>query len=169
MDYRQTTKPSLALDQLDEKSRIWIYQSDRVLSDNECLVLQSKLDLFTQGWTSHNRSLKASASIFYNRFIVVFLDEQASSGASGCSIDKLVHFITDLGRNIDADFMNRMLFHILQNDSIMAVPLHELSKMIKEGIIDNKALVFDSLVKDKKTWENRWLVPLEESWHNRFI
>src|ERR1700712_476692 len=78
--------------QFSENSRVWVYQSDKQLSDADVIKLQVQLDNFTTGWTAHNNQLKAKAEIRYNRFIVLIVDE-SQAGASGCSIDKSVHFM----------------------------------------------------------------------------
>lgn len=73
--------------EFSQHSRVWIYQSDRKLTDPEVGKIQQELDDFTIGWTAHNNQLKARAEIRYNRFLILIVDE-SQAGASGCSIDR---------------------------------------------------------------------------------
>src|ERR1700759_2190076 len=89
-----------------ENSRVWIYQSDKELTDSEVALLQSQLDNFTTGWTAHNNQLKAKAEIRYNRFIILVVDE-SQAGASGCSIDKSVRFMKDIEQEFGINLFDR--------------------------------------------------------------
>ena len=57
--------------QFSKNSRVWIYQSDKKLSDDETTQIQQHLDAFTTQWTAHNNQLKAKAEIRYNRFFIL--------------------------------------------------------------------------------------------------
>ena len=47
--------------QFSEQSRVWIYQSDRELSDEQAKQVLDQLNLFAAEWTAHNHQLKAKA------------------------------------------------------------------------------------------------------------
>ena len=157
------------LEQFQEDSRIWIYQTNRTLTDQEVEFSKKHLDVFAEQWTSHNKSLLARGLVLYNRFLVIVLDERASSSASGCSIDSQVHFIKKLGEHLQIDFMNRDLFIFMRGEDLKVVPMHSLNEEVKNGSITMNDLVFDNLVKSLGQLKERWLVPLEESWHSRFV
>lgn len=156
-------------DSLSDLSRVWIYQSDRAFTEKETEILNSQLQEFIQSWTSHNYQLKAYGQVYYHRFIVIFLDEEASANAGGCSIDKLVRFIEYIGQERKVELMNRQLFFFLKDDNVFSVAMQELGEWIKTGKLTKDDLVFDALVKNKGLWKSRWIVPLSESWHARFI
>jgi hypothetical protein len=59
--------------QFSENSRVWVYQSDKKLSDSEVQQVQNQLDSFTTSWTAHNNQLKAKAEIRYNRFLILIV------------------------------------------------------------------------------------------------
>ena len=61
---------------ISENSRVWIYQSDRILSSEEVKQIQEKLDGFTSQWLAHGHELLALAEIRYNQFIIISVDEQ---------------------------------------------------------------------------------------------
>ncbi len=78
--------------ELPESSRVWIYQANRSLSEQELQEINTKLEDFITQWTAHGANLKASFEIRYKRFIILALDQELNA-ASGCSIDASVHFI----------------------------------------------------------------------------
>src|ERR1700749_5003601 len=89
-----------------EQSRVWIYQSDRELYEDEVKQLHEILNKFAAEWTAHNHQLKAKAEIRYNRFLILIVDE-SQAGASGCSIDKSVNFIKRLEQEFNIILLDR--------------------------------------------------------------
>ena len=90
-------------------SRVWVYICNRNLLEEESTALQQQLDTFCRQWTAHNQALMATAEVFENQFVVLMVDE-THAGASGCSIDKSVHFLEQLGESLNIDFFERMRF-----------------------------------------------------------
>jgi len=84
-------------DSFPDHSRIWIYYSKDPFSENEKEEATKLLYQFCTDWTAHNQALFATARIFYDRFLVLMVDE-SKAGASGCSIDKSVSFVKMLGQ-----------------------------------------------------------------------
>lgn len=157
-----------ALEQLDDHSRVWIYQSNKELTDIEAEQIRTLLADFTEQWTSHNRMLKAYSNIYYNRFLVMMVDE-TQADASGCSIDKSVHFIQYLEKRFGIHLLDRMLFTWKQGEKIKIAPKDEFSDLYQDGQISDDTLVFDNLVSEKWQFEKSWIKPLKESWHKRLV
>ena len=42
---------------LPETSRVWIYQCNRSLTENEISEISNKLDIFIENWTAHGSDL----------------------------------------------------------------------------------------------------------------
>ena len=109
-------------------SRIWIYQSDRLLSETEQLWLQEQINNFTENWASHGSQLKASGVIF-NAFTVLLAVDTSHADSSGCSIDKSVHFIKEAGKELGVNFLDRMNVWIKStNDQFKRIPFKEISQ-----------------------------------------
>lgn len=159
----------IEIHQMNDNSRVWIWPSSRELNGKEALQVVEYLRQFAQDWTSHNHELKSFATVFYNRFIVIFLDEAASTSASGCSIDKMTHSIQYLSDQLDLNLLDRTHFQFLMDNRIEVIPINELTKSYSEGAINNESLVFDHLVKSKDAFFSNWLKPIKSSWHFRFI
>ena len=82
-------------EQLAAASKVWMYQSSRPLSPEEQQRINVEMQAFARQWTAHNQQLKAWGGVLEDRVLVLMVDETVA-GASGCSIDKSVHFMQDL-------------------------------------------------------------------------
>src|SRR5476649_1492029 len=105
--------------QFSENSRVWVYQSNRELSAAESSQIQQELNNFTTGWTAHNNQLKAKAEVRYNRFLILIVDE-SQAGASGCSIDKSVHFMKELEQQFNINLFDRFNLAYRDGDEILS-------------------------------------------------
>lgn len=153
---------------LPPTTRVWIYQSKRPFSQNEIPHVKSEIQEFAQGWVSHNRQLRAHADVLHNQFLVLMVDESMAD-ASGCSIDKSVHFMQQLGQAYNTDLFDRMTFAWKDGEEVKTATSEEFAMLYQDGEINDETLVFDNLVKTKGELEEKWLKPLNESWHRRFV
>lgn len=147
-----------------ENSRVWVYQADRQLTDNEALQTKVLLDNFTTGWTAHNNQLKAKAEIRYNRFLILIVDE-GQAGASGCSIDKSVHFMQQIEAKFGINLFDRFNLAYRKGSEVLSAPRSRFEELIKEGKINNDTIVFNNLVQNLTELNTKWEVPFKESWH----
>lgn len=153
---------------LDDSSKVWIYQTNRIINYDELDYARPIIHDFLDAWTSHNQQLITYGNIFHQRFLAFFVDESVA-GASGCSIDKSVHFVENLGVEINVDFFDRENFTYLQDDDVRDVNKNDLKKYYQEHFIDDNTLFFDNLVTTKRDFLKNWIKPLNNSWHKRFI
>ena len=79
---------------LNDDSRIWVYQSSREFNTQEINSIKEKLIDFVNEWTRHGDDLKASFEIKYNHFIILAVDESFNQ-VSGCSIDASTHIFKE--------------------------------------------------------------------------
>ena len=150
--------------EFSSQSRIWIYQSDRKLTNAEVQMLQLQLDNFTRSWTAHNNQLLAKAEIRYNRFLILFVDE-SRAGASGCSIDKSVNFMKQLEQQFGINLFDRFNLAYRDGDEIVSVPRHQFEELLKAGNINASTIVFNNLVQNVAELQTKWEVPFKDSWH----
>jgi hypothetical protein len=153
---------------LSETSRVWVYQSSKVLSEKEEIVLKSQLSAFVKDWTAHSQQLSAASDILFNRFIILAVDE-SQAGASGCSIDKSVHFLQTIENQYVMQLFDRMTFAYLDNNEVKTASNIEFKRLYTEGPLTNDTLVFDNMVNTLAALKSSWLKPLSESWHKRFV
>jgi len=153
---------------LPDDSRIWVYQSNRKLSDEEVAILIPKIEDFLEQWTAHGSDLEAGFEIKYNRFIVLGLN-QANASASGCSIDASVRFIQSLEQEFDVDLLDKMNVTFYNGEFIAHKSLIDFRKMAKARSVSPNTIVFNNLVNTKAEYLENWEVPAKESWHSRFL
>lgn len=158
----------VSFDQLPDDARIWIYQANRKLTETEIQELKPALDQFVKQWTVHGSDLHAGYDLPYNRFIVLGLDQDISS-ASGCSIDASVHFIQELEKSFQVDLLDKMNVTFKQGDYLTHKSLLDFKKMVKDRSVSPKTIVFNNLVNTKEEYRHYWEVPLQDSWHKRFL
>lgn len=150
--------------QFSENSRVWVYQSDRKLSEAEVGQAQIELNNFTTTWTAHNNQLRAKGEIRYNRFIILIVDE-GQAGASGCSIDKSVRFITQLEEQFHIALLDRFNLAYRDGDEVLSAPRHHFEELLKQGAINSNTIVFNNMVQNLKDLQTKWEVPFKDSWH----
>ena len=153
---------------MPSSSKVWIYQSDRILNSSEKERIQHALDDFLQSWHSHQQDLRAYGQIWHDAFIVIMVDENVNM-ASGCSIDKSVHLVKDIESQIGVSLMDRMNFAYIDKEGAKIVSKDVFASLIEAGKIDDDTRVFNNLVSTKAEFEEKWKIPLAQSWHKQLI
>lgn len=155
-------------DTLPKHSRIWIYQSNRKLSDEEVEEISTQTQSFLEDWSAHGQGLEASFLIKYNRFIIIAVNQDLQS-ATGCSIDASVKFIQELEQKYNIDLLDKMNVTYKQGEFIAHKPLIDFKKMAKQKAVSPNTIVFNNLVNTIQEWQDFWEIPASDSWHNRFF
>ena len=153
---------------LSDHSRVWIYQSDRKLSEEETTQIKIKGNQFITEWAAHGVKLQAAFEVFYNLFIVLFVDESEVK-ASGCSIDSSVRFIKELELEFQIDLFNRLNIAYKEGGEIEILPMSEFQRALKEGRLTMNTLVFNNLLETKGEFLKKWEVPVKDSWHKQLM
>lgn len=129
-------------------SRVWYYLADRALDGTESDYIQNKLEEFVNvQWKSHGSKLNATGVLLCNQLIALSVDD-ASLGASGCSIDSSVKFIKELGAELKVDFFNRMFVLISKDKEIQRVHISELSNY-KDWVLLNPIITTVQDIREK--------------------
>jgi len=149
-------------------ARVWVYQSNKVLSDAEVTDLKAEGEKFVSGWSAHGAALNASFDVLYNRFIVLAVDEKQAL-ASGCSIDKSVHFIKSIEQQFGLNLFDRMQVAYKKGTEILACSLSEFEKLAAAKEVDEHTIVFNNMISTKAAFDNEWEVPVKNSWQNRVL
>lgn len=155
-------------EKLPDSARVWVYQSNRPFKEEEIAELNKELEKFVTEWTVHGADLSASFDIKYRRFIILGVDE-GFAATSGCSIDSSIHFIQFLQDKFEVDLLDKMNVTYRQGEYIAYKDLKDFRKMVKNRAVSPKTVVFNNLVNTKAELNDFWEVPLEESWHRRFL
>ena len=153
---------------LPDESKIWIYQSNRKLSDAEVAEIEVDLKAFIEEWSAHGTALEASFLLKYNRFIILAVNQEVQQ-ASGCSIDSSVVFIQQLESKYGIDLLDKMNVTYKQGEFLTHKSLLDFKRMAKEKAVSENTIVFNNLVNTIEEWKESWEVPASESWHSRFF
>lgn len=153
---------------LPDESKIWIYQSNRKLSDAEVAEIEEDLKAFIEEWSAHGTSLEASFLLKYNRFIILAVNQEVQQ-ATGCSIDSSVVFIQQLESKYGIDLLDKMNVTYKQGEFLTHKSLLDFKRMAKEKAVSENTIVFNNLVNTIEEWKESWEVPASESWHSRFF
>lgn len=150
--------------QFSENSRVWVYQSNRKLTDTETAQIQGQLSSFATSWTAHNNQLKAKAEVRYNLFLILVVDE-GQAGASGCSIDKSVRFIKQLEEAFNITLLDRFNLAYREGEEVLSTPRAGFEELLKRGAINSGTIVFNNMVQNLRELQTKWEVPFKDSWH----
>lgn len=157
------------LSEVSDTNRVWIYQANRFLSEQETAIVKQSALQFVQNWAAHGKKLSSGADVIENLFVVVHVDE-AQAKASGCSIDSSVHWITALGKDLRIDFLGRTdVAYKDINDSLNLVKLNEFEDLVNRGEIDENTQVFNNMAFSGRDLKYSWLTTVKESWHSRYL
>jgi len=153
---------------LSKDSKVWIYQSDRLFTNDESKILYQELYQFVRDWVSHQNKLLAEYQILYGRFIILIVDEN-QAGASGCSIDSSVHFIQSLEKSLNLSLFNRLLVHYFNNEELISVSLDEFQALILSGKVNHETKVIDTLIQNLDELENDFVKPALSTWLKKYF
>jgi hypothetical protein len=153
---------------MPDNSRVWIYQSNRILSDLEVNEINKMAQHFVPSWDAHGALLAASVRVLNHLFIVILVDENVTQ-ISGCAIDKSVAFIKRVEQQFNVNLFDRMNV-AYQSDKIIEIcTMQQFQELINAGKVNDQTIVFNNLVGSKKEFEINWQIPLYKSWHKRLL
>lgn len=143
-------------DSLQPTSKVWVYTSNKLLSDESSQYLQQKADLFVKDWAAHGVGLKAEALVYKNTFLILAVDE-SQANASGCSIDSSVKFIKAIGNELEIDFFDRLNL-VVENNSgtLQKVHISDLKNHLEFK-------VYNPMITTLEQLRETWLIPVSSS------
>src|SRR5687768_6356612 len=144
-------------------SKVWVYQSNRLFLLNEALEIEIMLKEFTAGWLSHGVPVKGAGYLFFGQFIVLMADERAT-GVSGCSTDSSVRLIKQIEELFKVNMFDRTTLAFMVKDKVQMLPMAQLQYAIDNNFITTDTIYFNNLVQTKEELENKWLIPVKDSW-----
>jgi hypothetical protein len=153
---------------MPDSSRVLIYQATRELNNDEVSGIIQRSNEFIDTWKSHEKDLKATIDVRYNRFVIIIIDETFES-VSGCSLDKSTRFIKGLEHEFQVAFFDRMNFAYKEINVVKSCNRSEFEHLISEGLITEDTIVFNNLVANKKELGTNWEVPFRDSWHSNLF
>ena len=158
--------PLKPFDQLPDSSQLWIFPGSRRGSDAEAARLLAAADAFLAGWAAHKVPLPAGREWRFNQFLFVAADE-ASVGASGCSIDALVRSVRALEQEFDLTLTdNAPVWFRNAKGAIQCVSRPDFQQLADQGTVGPETVVFDNTIETAGALrEGRWDIPSRQAWH----
>jgi hypothetical protein len=147
----------------NDNSKVWIYQSSRLFTISEALKIENMLNELVANWKSHGVPVKGYANLFFGQFIILMADE-AATGVSGCSIDSSVRIIQQVEQQFKVDMFNWQSLAFIVNDKVQIIPRQQFSYALENNFITAQTLFFNNVVTTKKELEDKWIIPVNESW-----
>lgn len=150
------------------ESRVWIYQAARPFNEAESGEVQQMLDGFTSQWKSHGTPVKGAGYLLFNQFLILMADE-AATGVSGCSTDSSVRLVKEIEQRFETSMFDRTTLAFIIDEQVRLFGLDKLQLAYDTGLISEKTIYFNNLVQTKAELQNRWMIPIEDSWLTRRI
>lgn len=159
----------LPFEKMPSYSRLWIYQSDRELTDNEVMSITNVLTNFIENWQAHGNSLVSSFEIRHHRFLILAVNEELTK-ATGCSIDKSVELMKAIEEEFKISLFDRTkIAYFDTNNKISITPLSKLKELVKDKKITSDTIIFDNLVQIKEQLDSQWKNKASNTWLKRYF
>ncbi len=158
----------LTIDQMPDEARIWIYQADRKLSQEEVEKAEGLLNAFVQQWDSHGVAVKGTYEIVKGQFVLISADERQAS-VSGCSIDKSVAVVRQLEEAFGVNFLDKSKVAYEKDGEVSLVVFNQVKQLVDDKEITPDSLVYNNTVTTVGDWKKGWKVAAKDSWVKRFF
>ena len=112
-------------------------------------------------WKSHGEELSTQFWIEEDR-ILIFSVDPSISNPSGCSKDKLYHFVNSLKDSHNFKLGDITKFWVKTNGKIELLNKSELKELANSQIQNPKLQLFPMWITTKKEFQNIWGKPLEQ-------
>jgi hypothetical protein len=152
---------------MPEFSRVWVYQAERTLSEQEIDQIKNRLSAFCEGWNTHGNLMPTSFDIIDDQIILFAVDE-TNLGASGCSIDSSVRILRELESQLGIDLTNQGKVSYKNKNEIKVSPALGIKSKVLSGEISVDTEVINPLIKEKSDLNQLW-IPAKSSWLNKFF
>lgn len=152
---------------IEKDKRLFIFPTSRSLTSEEMETIGKSLGAFLQDWKAHGVPLSAEYRIDHGRFIIVVLDEKIEP-ASGCSIDALSSFVKHLDIQHHLGISKETRIYYKDKNEVRETSLPEFRDKVKSGECRDIE-VFDLSRTTLRTYEEGFLLPLEQSWAKRYL
>lgn len=153
---------------LNNNSKVWVYLSNRMFTEDELVEMDILLKNFIEQWTAHKQELKASFTVYGNCAVILSVD-QSLNDASGCSIDSSVREIRDLESKFNVELFNRNLVAFNKQGKFEIVEMEKFRELLSQNTIDENTIVLNTLIETKGDVELDFAIPLHSSWHKQLI
>ncbi|GAB4248355.1 MAG: hypothetical protein Kow0079_00480 [Vicingaceae bacterium] len=151
-----------------DESKVWVYTSNKPFDEDDINYLNVRLDEFIDSWESHGKLLKATYTIEYNHFIILFVDEEGDR-MCGRAQDAQVKLMKEIEQELEIELLNRLNLPYKVGDKVEVVDMNIFTQKLQKGEINENTIVFNNMITRKLEFDNNWEVPLKDSWHKQLM
>jgi hypothetical protein len=145
--------------------KVWVYVCSRAISMGEQAEIRLAGKDFMHAWNAHGAEVKGELDVLINQVILVKADQSYTQN-SGCSIDKLTHFIKGIEQKFSFELLNRMYVPFSENDNWQVAHVTQLkSKQLKK----ESTKVLNIMVNDTETFNSQFLQSAKDSWVANYL
>ncbi|MEP6619853.1 MAG: hypothetical protein ABJE47_11070 [bacterium] len=156
--------PVVPFESLPDSSRVWVFGSDRPLTDEGTDALLKGVDAHLADWKAHGAPLTVSREWRDGRFLVVGVD-QSTAGATGCSIDGLFRVLQNVQSQVGASLIGGgRVFYRDNHAVVQSTTRDEVSVLAERGELTKDSVVFDTTLTDLGTFRACFERPAKDTW-----
>jgi hypothetical protein len=156
--------PVVPFDSLPDASRVWVFGSNRQLTEESTTTLLKGVEEHLVDWKAHGAPLTVGSQLRDDRFLVVAVD-QSTAGASGCSIDGLFRVLQGLESALGASLVGGgRVFYRDRTGAVQSASRGDIESLTKSGAITKDTVVFDTSLTDLGAFRSGFEKPAKDSW-----
>ncbi len=156
-----------SFENMPDYARIWVYQTDKKLSEKESELIQTTLNEQISQWAAHGAPLAGAFKILYNRFVIIAADEHQNA-TSGCSIDASTNWLKSIGTELNINFFDRSIAYLSDNE-IHTVDFLKVKNEIGDGNILPDTITFNNTIITMIDFHQNWKVQASSSWLKKYF
>jgi hypothetical protein len=156
--------PVVPFDSLPDASRVWVFGSDRPLTEEGTKTLLEGVEEHLKNWKAHGEPLTVASQLRDHRFLVIAVD-QSTAGATGCSIDGLFRVLQGLESKLGASLVGGgRVFYRDGTGAVQSASRGDVPGLAKSGAITKDTVVFDTSLTDLGAFRSGFEKRSKESW-----
>jgi hypothetical protein len=156
--------PVVPFENLPDASRVWVFGSDRPLTEDGTTALLKGVEEHLTSWKAHGEPLTVGSQLRDNRFLVIAVD-QSSAGATGCSIDGLFRVLQGMEPKIGASLVGGgKVFYRDNHAAVQSATRDQIPALVQSGAITKDTVVFDTTLTDLGAFRAGFEKRAKESW-----
>ena len=161
--------PVVPFETLPDAARVWVFGSDRQLTEDGAKRLQEGVDAYLDDWKAHGAPLTVGREWRDGRFLIVAVD-QSTAGASGCSIDGLFRVLQQLEHETGVSLVGGgRVFYRGGHGEVESASRADVPGLAQSGVISKDTVVFDTSLTDLGTWRACFERRAKDSWMSELL
>jgi hypothetical protein len=150
---------------IEQDHKVWVFVASRIITEAEQLEILAAGKNFMSGWNAHGAEVKGELDILINQVIVVKADQSYTQN-SGCSIDKLTHFIKGMEQKFAFELLNRMYVPFSENEEWKVAHVTQLKAL---NINSNQSQMMNIMVSNSEEFNTSFIQDLKSSWAKMYV